>query len=237
MPEMYTFKSKVRYSETDSSGRLSLTALLNYYQDCVTFHSADAGLPLEELFKDNMAWVLMSWHIEIARMPRLGECIEVCTNPYRIGGFTGLRNFWMTGEDGERLNIADSTWALLDTRTGRPTHVRPDFADAYGLGERVELGWRSKPVRIGADAEVLPGGIEVQSGMLDMNMHMNNAWYAHLAAERLPEGYAYSRLSIEYKQPAKLGDMPTVAREQDEDGVTIALMLADKPCALVRFAR
>ena len=122
---MYSFNSRVRYSETGVDGRLSLTALLNYYQDCVTFHSDAAGLPLERLLAENMAWVLMSWQIELGRMPSLGEEITVHTSPYRIGGFTGLRSVWMCDAQGERLSAADSVWALLDTRTGRPTHVKP----------------------------------------------------------------------------------------------------------------
>ena len=41
---MYAFGSRIRYSETDSEGRLTLNALLNYFQDCSTFHSEDVGL-------------------------------------------------------------------------------------------------------------------------------------------------------------------------------------------------
>lgn len=234
---MYSFKGRVRYSETGADGQLSLTALLNYYQDCVTFHSEAAGLPLDRLLADNLAWVLMSWQIEIGRMPRLGEEIEVGTSPYRIGGFTGLRSFWLCDARGERLSLADSVWALIDTRTGRPTHVRPEFAALYGLGERLELAHRSGPIRLEGDVEELPERITVQSGMLDMNRHMNNAWYAHLAAERLPEGFAYSRLSIEYKHPAQAGDCLTVRRALNEREAVLALSLGETPCALVRFTR
>ena len=41
---MYAFDSRIRYSETDSEGELTLDALLNYFQDCSTFHSEDVGL-------------------------------------------------------------------------------------------------------------------------------------------------------------------------------------------------
>ena len=234
---MYSFNSRVRYSETGVDGRLSLTALLNYYQDCVTFHSDAAGLPLERLLAENMAWVLMSWQIELGRMPSLGEEITVYTSPYRIGGFTGLRSVWMCDAQGERLSAADSVWALLDTRTGRPTHVKPEFAEMYGLGERLELEHRGGPIRMAEDMEELPERVTVQAGMLDMNRHMNNAWYAHLAAERLPEGFGYSRLSVEYKRPAQLGDRLTVKRALDGQEATLAFLLDGAPCALARFTR
>ena len=41
---MYEFNSRVRYSEIDHHGTLTLPALINYFQDCSTFHSEDLGL-------------------------------------------------------------------------------------------------------------------------------------------------------------------------------------------------
>ena len=41
---MYTFDSRVRYSETDVNGTLSVTAAVNYFQDCSTFQSEDLGV-------------------------------------------------------------------------------------------------------------------------------------------------------------------------------------------------
>ena len=41
---MYTFESRIRYSETGSEGRLTMASLINYFQDCSTFHSEDLGL-------------------------------------------------------------------------------------------------------------------------------------------------------------------------------------------------
>ena len=44
---MYQFDSRVRYSETDEQGRLSVTGILNYLQDCSTLQSEDIGLGIE----------------------------------------------------------------------------------------------------------------------------------------------------------------------------------------------
>ena len=42
----FSFDSRIRYSEVDSSCRLSLTGLTNYFQDCSVFHSQshDVGI-------------------------------------------------------------------------------------------------------------------------------------------------------------------------------------------------
>ena len=44
---MYTFDSRIRYSETDETGALSLLEVINYMQDCSTFQSEDIGLGVE----------------------------------------------------------------------------------------------------------------------------------------------------------------------------------------------
>ena len=44
--DMYTFDSRVRYSETDEEGNLSVVGIMNYLQDCSTFQSEDLKLCL-----------------------------------------------------------------------------------------------------------------------------------------------------------------------------------------------
>ena len=40
---MYTFESRVRFSEADHTELLTLPGLVNYFQDCSTFQSEDIG--------------------------------------------------------------------------------------------------------------------------------------------------------------------------------------------------
>ena len=42
--DMYTFDSRVRYSEVGVDGNLTIEALIDYFQDCTTFNSEDIGL-------------------------------------------------------------------------------------------------------------------------------------------------------------------------------------------------
>ena len=67
---MYSFDSKIRYSECDSEGRLTLAALLNYFQDCSTFQSEALDVGIEYLKEKHLVWVLSFWQIEVERYPR-----------------------------------------------------------------------------------------------------------------------------------------------------------------------
>ena len=46
---MYTFDSRVRYSETGEEGLLSLPAIVDYFQDVSTFQSEDLGIGIDFL--------------------------------------------------------------------------------------------------------------------------------------------------------------------------------------------
>lgn len=67
---MYTFGSRIRYSETDEYGKLTLTGIMNYLQDCSTFQSEDIGLGISYLTEHHQAWWLSSWQIVIDRYLR-----------------------------------------------------------------------------------------------------------------------------------------------------------------------
>lgn len=105
---MYAFDSRIRYSETDSEGRLTLNALLNYFQDCSTFHSEDVGLGIGYMKEIGQVWVLSAWQIVVNRYPQLGEKVRIVTLPYELKAFLGYRNFAMLDEKGEYIAKANS---------------------------------------------------------------------------------------------------------------------------------
>ena len=88
---MYTFDSRVRYSETDESGFLSIAGIVDYFQDVSTFQSEALGLGVEYLHGHNMVWVMSAWQIIIHRYPSLGENIVAGTFPY------AFRSLWECG--------------------------------------------------------------------------------------------------------------------------------------------
>ena len=132
---MYAFDSRIRYSETDSEGYLTLDALLNYFQDCSTFHSEDVGLGIGYMKEIGQVWVLSSWQIVVNRYPKLGEKVKIVTLPYELKVFLGYRNFAMLDEQGEYLAKANSLWSLLDV--GTLTYYDPATGSYGALGHGI----------------------------------------------------------------------------------------------------
>ena len=65
---MYSFESKVRYSECDENGNLSLLSLINYLQDTTTFHSESIDRGVSYMRERGIAWLIAAWQIEIERL-------------------------------------------------------------------------------------------------------------------------------------------------------------------------
>ena len=98
---MYSFKSRVRYSEVGEDKKLSLNGIINYFQDCSTFQSEMLNNGVERLEELHRVWVLSSWQIVIERYPKLCEEIEIGTWPYYFKNFAGYRNFIMRDKGGK----------------------------------------------------------------------------------------------------------------------------------------
>ena len=146
---VYDFTSRVRYSETDADAKLSLTGIMNYFQDCSTFHSEDSGVGVSYYEREKKAWLLSSWQIVIERRPVLGEPIRIATWPYEIKGIYGLRNFAMYDKDGNFLVKANSCWFLLDLQTGRPLRVtRADLLPYGGDEPRLEMDYAPRKIAL-----------------------------------------------------------------------------------------
>ena len=135
---MYEFDSRVRYSEVDHHGTMTVPALINYFQDCSTFQSEDLGIGTTVLKEEKRAWLLSYWQVILNRKPELGEKITIGTFATEFKGLFGNRNFYMKDADGKYLACANSVWAFIDTETGRPTRPQQRM-DTLSLSVRTSM--------------------------------------------------------------------------------------------------
>ena len=234
---MYTFEGRVRYSETDSEGRLTLPALLNYFQDASTFHSEDLKLGVEYLKEQHLVWVLSSWQIVVERYPKLCDRVTIGTAPYEFKGFLGSRNFALLAEDGSYLAKANSLWSLLNTDTGKPVAPPEEMTEGYILEPKLPMEYAPRKIVLPKQGERREA-IVVKKHHLDTNHHVNNGQYINMAMEFLPEGFTIGQMSAEYKKQAFLEDIlyPYVAVSKEQ--CTVAFLdEEDKPYVSVELLR
>ncbi|MDO5416159.1 MAG: thioesterase [Lachnospiraceae bacterium] len=221
---MYHFHSRVRYSEIGEDGCLTLTGMINYLQDCSTFQSEDSGVGVKYMEGRGKAWMLSSWRIQIARYPELGEPVTIGTWHCGNKGIYGYRNFIMEDAAGKRLLEAESSWFLLDLKTGLPCRVTEEDVKAYGMPEAaLDLGTAPRKVLL-PEAYEDGRAIAVSHHHIDTNHHVNNAQYVEIAREAAAISRPIRELRVDYRKAAVLGDRiyPRISRGQEE--VTVALL-------------
>lgn len=225
---MYTFDSRIRYSETDETGALSLLGVINYLQDCSTFQSEDIGLGVEYLEEKKRAWLLSSWRIVIDRYPVLGERIKIGTWATSSKGIYGYRDFVIMDQGGNYLVRAESIWFFCDTEKMVPVRVMPEDVAAYGNEEALDLGKAPRKILIPEEYEEgIP--VTIATHHLDTNHHVNNAQYVDIAREAVPCTKMVKGIRADYKKAAVLGEIlvPRVTKTGEDEWTVV---LADEVC-------
>lgn len=225
--DMYTFDSRVRYSETDEEGNLSVVGIMNYLQDCSTFQSEDLKLGISYLNEEKRAWWLSGWQIEILRQPHFGERICISTWPYGFKGIYGYRNFTIEDEMGNPLVRADSTWFYYDLEKGCPVRVPESQLEGYQIEDKpLAMPPAPKKIRLPETYETA-ALVTVERHHLDTNRHVNNAQYVAIARELLPVDFALGELRVEYRKAAVLGDVMYPKLAQVPEGYVVSLQDAE----------
>ena len=233
---MYTFESRVRDSEVGEDGRMTLQSLLDYFQDCSTFHSEDIGLGVDYFKQIHQVWLLSAWQICVNRYPNVCEKIVIGTAPYEFRGFVGCRNFEMKTTEGEVLAYANSIWSLMDTNKMVPAKPNEKMLAGYVLEDKYPMDYAPRKIAVPADGR-REEPFTVKSHHLDTNHHVNNGQYVRMAMDYVPEKFEVRQLRVEYKKQAVLGDEINPVVCSTDEAYVISLNKEDgKPYCIVEIA-
>lgn len=222
---MYEYRKRIGFSECDTDRHLSITALIDAFQDCSTFQSEDSGVGFDVLQAEHLVWVINYWELEITGLPHLCDYVTVGTYPYSFKACFGLRNFYMKDEEGGYLVKANSMWTLIDSDDSKPVKA-PDFIhEAYTIEDKLDMSYSPRKVLIPGDgeADVTRGEpVHIQLHHLDSNHHMNNGQYVKLAMSQAGD-MDISHLRIDYRRQAMLGDIiyPVIYSRDNEKIVAL----------------
>ena len=231
---MYEFNERVRYSETDENENATILSVVNYLQDCSTFHSTAVGLTVDYLREMHRAWLLSYWDIYIDRMPKLCERITIGTCPHAFRGVLAHRNFWIKDASAAYILRADSLWFCYDTERMRPAKITDDMLAPVGeMEDKLQLPASERKIN---EPEALTDAapLVVQPHHIDSNHHVNNAQYIAIADEVLTETgdgkqrFNAGRIRAEYRKAAVLGDtmLPKYGTSPD-GGMIVSLQSPD----------
>ena len=231
----YEFEGRVRYSEIDHRGTMTLPALINYFQDASTFQSEAIGRGMDRLKHDRKAWVLSYWQVIVERYPQMCEKITTGTFATEFKGLYGNRNFYMKDGSGELIARANSIWAFMDLEKGRPVRPTAEHIDPYGTCEPLDMPYEERKIALPEQSEA-GEPFPVRKYHIDTNEHVNNCQYVQMALEMVPGDIQVRQLRVDYKKSAVLGDMIYPRMTAEQERTVVELCDADgKPYAIVEM--
>lgn len=204
---MYTIEERVNPSKTDGTGRLKLVSAIDMLQDCSQLWMESEPEFRNYFQENNINQLVASRQVDVIRIPSYGEKLRVQTSVYECQGFQGYRNTAIYDKENRPCYVSWTTGAFVSSANGRLTKIPPQVTGLLTIDPKIDMEYLDRKI-------VLPDGktedrtpIAVKRNDIDMNKHMNNAKYVQVAVELLPADFDVSRLRIEYKTPAVLGNL------------------------------
>ncbi len=231
----------------DKSERLTMAAILKYFENAGSRHSdaaGDSAIKVSETL--GVAWVLTDWKVCVKEFPRYGQKIKVETwSEGLVSPFGTSRNYYLYA-DGNLAVEGTSKWVRFDIRAGRPIKVEADLLDRYGPepGKKVFGGEKISKIALPESFES-ETKIQLRRSDFDFNNHVHNLNYYDFALEALPTGTvarpesaaqedssqgqkaaaAFKNARISYKTALKEGDN-AVAKYAAVDGKSVVAIYA-----------
>lgn len=228
LPEVgrtFSTTRRVRWGDTDASGRLRLDALARYLQDIANDDTRDAG-------HDPFApWIVRRTVVVVEEPVRLGELVTCTTFNGGTGSRWAERRTSVVGAEGGRIEAA-SLWVHVDPVTGVPARLTPEFHATYdeaGRGRTVKARLLHGPPVDGAEARPWP----LRSTDVDQLGHVNNAatWEA-VEDEAARRGVVARIAEIEYPDAiAPASEVELRSLLADDGRLHLWLVVDDKPRA------
>ena len=232
---MYSFKSRVRYSEIGYDKRITLPSIIDYVQECSTFQTESLGIGMDYFDRIKRAWVLSSWQIIINEYPLFNEEIIISTWPYEFKGLYGYRNFLMQDSQNKTLAYANSVWVYIDTETGLPTRIDKNLSKVFTLEEKLDMDYAPRKISIPNHMKSFDPFPVVRAN-IDTNKHVNNGQYVLMGEEFLPDNFKVRQMRADYRKAAKLGDFIVPKVSYTDKTCHVALSSPDDtPYATLEF--
>jgi acyl-ACP thioesterase len=204
---MFSLNEQVTTSTCDSEGRLKLYSALQMMQDCSELWLDSEPAARDFFAHNNMTQLLASRQVEVVRVPEYKERLTVTTSIYGMKPMFGFRNTFIYDAQGR---VCYKTWAMgafVNKSTGKLQPIDDDVLASITLDEQKPMNYLDRRIIVPkVEGQDMPS-IQVLRADIDYNKHLNNANYIRMAMELLPADFVVSGLRVEYKSPARLGDL------------------------------
>lgn len=205
----WEYHFNVRSFDVDRNKNMTITSVCEYLQEVAGDHANNAGFGYRQVIQNDMVWVISTIKIEIDRLPRWEEIVNIKTWVVSNNRFLSRRDFQWVDQDGNSLLKASTQWILFQTKKRRPVLV--DQMDFPVIMHPETKATNSETVMLKGITESDEISMyKVRHSDLDMVGHMNNTKYIQLFLNQYnPEYFLNKRIKqfdISFKTEAYYDD-------------------------------
>ncbi len=178
-------KFKIEFEDIDFTEKLAMHGIVHYMQQIAANHAIQLGFSFyKSENKSTYYWVIARVKFEMQKYPCWQEEISVETYPGGYDKLFAVRLFDILDASGEQVGHIIGNYILMDAETGRPVKIKGikeplnvlDFP--YG-GEKLD--------KIDLSCRIVKEDIrKARYTEIDVNKHMNNAYYVKWVVDMIP---------------------------------------------------
>lgn len=219
---------EIHYYEVDSNMKITMTSIVNFFQDIFIYRSEISGVEINYVYNMNLTWIICKWDINVYEFPTYREKLKIRMIP------TAFRNSFMNIKyevfniDEKKIIEADSLWCLVDNVDKLPYRgIDKGLYEAYGLNlveNKINVMSKINSPKDITDRKIFkPNYFDI-----DSNGHVNNAKYLQWLLECIPESvlkkYKLNQIRISYKKECKHDAIILVDTEMNKDSTLIRIL-------------
>lgn len=229
------------FSQTGIHNVLTNKSFLSLMETIAGAHSGYCHYSFNELSKENKAWFLVNWKLQVFKRPSADEKVVIKTWGRFHNRLFTIRDFKMFNEAGEICAIASSKWCLVDISSGKIVKLPDNIEEIYhGFCKESVFKIEDLPkVIVPHQIPVSSDTYKIRRFDLDINKHVHNLNYLNYAYELLPEniydGKELNNVEISFKKEIKYGDtiksflyiednIYTIVIKSQDDSITHAII-------------
>ncbi|MFE7086597.1 acyl-[acyl-carrier-protein] thioesterase [Sphingobacterium spiritivorum] len=174
-PSIYEKEWEVNFTHCYASGLIKYAEMSNMLQITAGEHAIAAGFGFFEMARNTQAWVLSRIRMEISRLPRWLDKIQIKTWVQEFEGARSIRNFEIYVK-GELYLAATTYWAVINTlkRGSEDLAISTEGFTTYP--ERTATSKPFSRLNLATETEFIKN-YQVVLSDLDIVKHVNNVKY------------------------------------------------------------
>ena len=220
MTEKRTFsiEMEVPYYFVNFTGDMRLSALVDAMLLTSEKQLHQADIDSSEMVKNNgLGWVVVQYHMDIDKMPKLGQKIKVTTQATSYNKYFFYRDFWIDDEEGNRMVSATSAFVLIDIKQRKIVSAADRLDDLFGAVETTKLK-RFNRIKVPDDFDFQQQQ-HIGYYNIDVNKHVNNSYYFDWMVDTLDidfiGNHQLTSMDIKYDKELNIKSQPVAYAKLD----------------------